>query len=314
MLSTNLQPRSANRARFPGALLVAAAAMLLLPGSGRTEARTMHDRDFWVALRSSGFALPSGESALPLALEAAALLASTDPQLRDEVAYQAIETWVYREQRLNAAELERLRIILSANARHGLGEETGDGLFLRSFSLLGLAVLAAEDLKRPFLDARQFDGLLELATAELANERDLRGYVPGKGWGHATAHCADLLKFLARSHWLRPEQQSRIVNAIAERLRSGGLVFVWGEDARLAAALTSVGTRADADPAPFMLWFQRLGEEHAALWRGTFEPARYVPVRAQLNALSALAADLDVDSSTGGTIRAALRSLRAEAQ
>jgi hypothetical protein len=312
-LSTNLQPRPANRARFPGALLLAAAAMLFLPGS-RAEARTMHDRDFWAALRSSGFSLPSGESALPLALEAAALLGSTDLELRDDIAYQAIETWVYREQRLNAAELEQLRIILSTNARHGLGEETGDGLFLRSFSLLALAVLAAQDLKRPFLDARQFDGLLELATAELESERDLRGYVPGKGWGHATAHCADLLKFLARSHRLRPEQQSRIVNAIAERLRSAGVVFVWGEDARLAAALTSVATRADADPVPFTLWFQRLREEHAALWRGTFEPARYVPVRAQLNALSALAADLDVDSSPGGTIRAALRSLRAEAQ
>jgi len=52
MLSRNLQPRSANRARFPGALLVVAAAMLLLPGSGRTEARTMHDRDFRAQLNA----------------------------------------------------------------------------------------------------------------------------------------------------------------------------------------------------------------------------------------------------------------------
>ena len=74
----------------------------------------------------------------------------------------------------------------SANARRGLGEEASDGLFLRSFSLLALSVLAAEDLRRPFLDAQQLDALLELAVAELAGERDLRGYVPGKGWGHAT--------------------------------------------------------------------------------------------------------------------------------
>ncbi len=297
-----------------GAPGLAIAAVLAGFGSGSIGARSTHDRDFWASLRTADFRLPPEESALPLALEAAALLGSTDPELRDDIAYEAIETWVHREHRLNAAELDRLRIVLSANARRGLGDGESDGLFLRSFSLLALAVLAAEDLKRPFLDSQQFDGLIDLGIIELANERDLRGYVPGKGWGHATAHCADLLKFLARSHWLRAEQQTRIVNAIAERLRSAGLVFVWGEDARLAAALNSVASRADADPAPFLVWFKRLNEEHAALWSGQFDSVRYVPVRTQLNALSAFAADLDTDSGPGGTIRAAVRSLRAEAQ
>lgn len=297
-------------------LILATAALLALLAPGCTEARATHDRNFWMTLRSSGFRLPPGEPALPLALEAAALLGSTDSELRDDIAYEALETWVYREQRLNSAELGRLRMVLSANARQGLGEETGDGLFLRSFSLLALALLAAEDLKRPFLDKQQFDALLDLAVTELASERDLRGYVAGKGWGHATAHCADLMKFLARNHWLHPEQQSRIVDAVAGRLRSAGLVFVWGEDARLAAALSSVAQRPDADPAPFLAWFQRLRAEHEALWSGPLEPARYLPVRAQLNALNALAADLDVESAPPpvGTIRAGLRSLRAEAQ
>jgi Protein of unknown function (DUF2785) len=297
-------------------LILASAVLLALPANGWSEARTTHDRDFWVALRSSGFKLPPGEPALPLALEAAGLLGSTDSELRDDIAYEALETWVYRKELLNPTELGRLRMALSANARQGLGETTGDGLFLRSFSLLALALLAAEDLKRPFLDAQQFDALLDLAVAELASERDLRGYVAGKGWGHATAHCADLVKFLARNHWLHADQQSRLVEAIAGRLRSAGLVFVWGEDARLAAALSSVAQRPGADPAPFLAWFERLREEHAALWKGPLQPARYVPVRAQLNALSALAADLDIESAPppAGAIRAGLRSLHAEAQ
>ena len=287
---------------------------MVFAGARADAQSAVHDRAFWVGLRSAGFRLPQGASALPLALEAASLLASTDPELRDDVAYEAIETWVYREQRLNAAELNQLRATLSANATRGLGEAPGDGLFLRSFSTLALAVLAAEDLKRPFLDSRQFDGLVDLGIEELGGERDLRGFVPGKGWGHATAHCADLLKFLARSHWLRPEQQSRMINAIAERLRSAGQVFVWGEDARLAAALTAIAGRSDADPGPFLAWFKRLGAEHAALWSGAFEPGRYVPVRAQLNTLAALAADLEATSGSQVGIRSALRSLRAEAQ
>ena len=306
-----MRDRAARARRAMSALLVAG---LVACGGARTEAQTVHDRAFWVSLHAAGFALPAGESALPLALEAAALLGSTDPELRDGIAYEALATWVYGEQRLDAAELNQLRTTLTSNARRGLGEAMGDGLFLRSFSVLALAVLAAEDLKSPFLDSQQFDGLVELAIDELANERDLRGYVPGKGWGHATAHCADLVKFLARSHRLRPEQQSRMVNAIAERLRSAGLVFVWGEDARLAAALTALAARSDADPAAFLAWFKRLGAEHAALWSGAFDPVRYVPVRAQLNALAALAADLNTPTGPAASIRAALLSLRAEAQ
>lgn len=295
-------------------LLAAAALLLVHDGSRALEEPTVHDRAFWVVLREDGFKVPKGESPARLALEAAALLGSTDPELRDAIAYEAIETWVYREQRLDAAELERLRLTLLSNARHGLGAGISDELFGRSFSTLGLAVIAAEDLKKPFLDAQRFDELVALGVDALASERDLRGYVPGKGWGHATAHCADLLKFLARSHWLRPEQQRLIVDAIAGRLRSAGQVFVWGEDERLAAALTSIASRSDADPVPFSVWFKRLSAEHTALWSGQFDPVRYVPVRAQLNALSALAADLDGASGPGAAINKLVRALRAETQ
>jgi uncharacterized protein DUF2785 len=295
-------------------LLAPIVVLLLSVGTSVCAAQPPHDRAFWVALRASGFTVPQDVAVLPLALEAAALLASTDPELRDDIAYSAIESWVYRQQRLDRHELERLRTTLAGNARRGLGDGPNDGLFLRSFSLLALAVLAAEDMKRPFLGPQHFEDLIDIAINELAHERDLRGYVPGKGWGHATAHCADLLKFLARSERLLAQQQPRMVNAIAGRLRSAGLVFVWGEDARLATALSAIATRADADPAPFIEWCKRLEEEQAALWSGPFEPAHYVLVRAQLNALNALTADLDLSPASAGPVRAALRSLHAAAQ
>lgn len=294
-----------------GLSFIALLALLLAPLGGATA----HDKSYWQALRADRFKLRADEPVRPLVLEAAALLGSTDPELRDGVAYEAIVAWVYEDPRLEAAALEQLRITLVANARRGLGEPESDGLFLRSFSTLALSVLAATDLKRPFLSQPQFDELLDLAIAELTGERDLRGYVAGKGWGHATAHAADLLKFLARSHSLRAEQQPRIVEAVAERLRSAGQVFVWGEDARLAAALTSLARRRDADPAPFVAWFKRLGEDHEAVWSGPFDPSRYVAVRAQLNALSALGADLTADTGVeAAAIRTALQTLRSRAQ
>lgn len=300
--------------RLPLAAFGVALLALGASDSWGDRGTQVHDEAFWMALRADEFRRPPGDPVLPLALEAAALLGSTDPELRDGVAYEALATWIYKDQRLNASELEQLRVLLTAHARRGLGEAGGDELFLRSFSILALSLLAAEDLRKPFLSAEQFDSLVDLGTDELARERDLRGYVSGKGWGHATAHCADLLKFLSRSQRLRTDQQARIVGAIAGRLRSAGQVFVWGEDARLAAALISVARRPDADPAPFEAWFARLREEYTGVWTGPFDPVRYVPVRAQLNALSEFAANLDVDTGPGASIRTALRSLRVATQ
>ena len=308
------------RARNASAPLAFVLLAVLLPFdcAFAVDLQGKHDKAFWIALRADHFKVPQAASVLPLALEATELLGSTDSELRDGVGYEALVTWIYQDQRLDAGELDRLREKLSPNAKSGLGDSDNDGLFLRSFSILALSVLAAEDLKRPFLDSQRFDALVDLGIEELQRERDLRGYVSGKGWGHATAHAADLLKFLSRSQRLKPDQQARIVNAIAGRLQSAGQVFVWGEDARLAAALTSLAKRRDADPAPFVAWFTRLKQENETLFEDPFDPARYVPVRAQLNALNALAANLEAnretDPAAGADILKALRALRAVAQ
>jgi hypothetical protein len=272
-----------------------------------------HGPAYWRSLKQQDFRLPAETPLLPLAIEATELLGSTDPELRDEIGYDSFVAWVYRDQRLAPAELNRLRVILVRNAAHGLGQIEDDSLFLRSFSVLVLSVFAAQDLKVPFLDATGFGDLVELGVHSLTDERDLRGYVLNKGWGHATAHCADLLRFLARSPRLSREQQALIVEAIARRLQTAGQVFTWGEDARLAHTLAALAHRADADPIPFNAWFSGMQQQHARVWSGKFDPSLYVRERAQLNTLSELAADLESDTTGGGTqdIRAALRALRA---
>jgi hypothetical protein len=90
------------------------------------------------------------------------------------------------------------------------------------------------------LEATVMLGSTDPEVRDSARERDLRGYIVGKGWGHATAHSADLLKFLGRSSRLNTAQQARLVESISGRLRFAGQVFVWGEDARLAAASVRV--------------------------------------------------------------------------
>ena len=293
---------------------LAVAAVLIGPMAVARADTASHGPAYWRSLKQHDFKLPPGTRVLPLAIEATELLGSTDPELRDEIAYESFVAWIYRDQRLAPDELNRLRVILMRNAVYRLGHIEDDSLFLRSFSILVLSVLAAQDLRVPFLDAMGFDDLLDLGAHSLTDERDLRGYVLHKGWGHATAHCADLLKFLARSPRLSRKQQALIVEVIARRLQTARQVFTWGEDARLAYALAALAHRADADPSPFNAWFRDVQQQHARVWSGKFEPDLYVRERAQLNTLSELMADLEADTTDGGAqdIRAALRALRAD--
>jgi hypothetical protein len=285
--------------------LAAVALLLASPAAGSPPA---HDRAFWTSLAAKDFAVPEGESAGALALEVAGLLSSPDPALGDGVAFEARARWVWRDGLVPAADLETLRLRLQGNLEQGLGESGGDQAYGRSFSALGLSILAAADLRRPWMTPEAFDGLLGAATRYLAAEKDLRGFVPGGGWVHATAHTADVLKFLARSPRLTPAGQARIVTAVASRLRTAGVVLAWGEDERLAQALLSLAGRKDLDPKPFEAWLAALAAENTALWKNgpSIEPAAFISVRAQKQALVHLAALLAREEAPPEALRKAL--------
>ena len=250
-----------------------------------------HDPSFWKTIKDQNFAVPSHESTSALALEIADLATSTDPSLRDSCGYETLVAWIYRDNLFAGEELEALRAkLLPAMIAH-IGESDNDTVFGRSFSALYMSILAAQDLRKPFLSPAAFKETLDTALRCYAEEKDLRGYVPVKGWAHATAHVADLLKFLARSRHLSVEDEKRIVGGVSQRCRSAHLVFTWGEDARMAAALLSVVDRKDFDAAPFEAWFQALMTEHEKLWKSpAIDADTYASVRVQANVLAHLAA------------------------
>jgi hypothetical protein len=235
--------------------------------------------------------VPEHQSVDALVLEIADLAAETDPTLRDDCGYEILAAWIYRDNLLSGEQLEALRRkLLPAMVSH-IGEPENDTIFGRSFSALYLSILAAQDLRKSFLSAAAFKETLDTALRCYAGEKDLRGYVPQKGWAHATAHVADLLKFLARNPQLSLEDQKRIVIGVSERCRTAPSVFVWGEDARMAAALLSIVDRKDFDTSTFDEWFKGLIAEHKKLWTAPdINTAAYVSVRTQANVLAHLAA------------------------
>jgi hypothetical protein len=242
------------------ALIVVSATALA------AEQTPTHDEAFWRKLAADQFAVPEGASPGDLLVEASPLLGSPDSTLRDGVAYEAAAEWILRKKIVEPAGLRRLLALWTPNLKSGVGESGDDRILLRSFSALELSVLAARDVQAPHLEPAELKGLVDAALAYLAAERDLRGYDAKKGWMHATAHTADLLKFLARNPRVTAADAARILDGIGAKVRDAGIVFAWGEDERLASAVLAVVRRGDIDAAAWTGFLDGLASSAKGLW------------------------------------------------
>ena len=225
------------------------------------------EKSSWLEIRQKQFRPPEGQNLAALTEELLGYLGSTEPELRDTIGYETFATWL-GEGLYSPDELRAYSLRLQLNLQEGLGEPESDSLFLRAFSVLCLAEIIESDNQRPFLDADEVRNILSKGLAYLEAEADPRGYVPGKGWGHALAHTADLLFVLARSPHLHADDLARILNGIAERLvTSTHWLYVHGEDDRLARAVMTVFERDLLDAKTLQAWLAALTSPLEQGWK-----------------------------------------------
>ncbi len=236
----------------------ALAAVVLTPHRAAAAQASPRPVGFWTAIIDRDYAVPTGETPLALLLELGGHFGDRDPILRDRCGYGITARWVVREKRLTPPDLQRL----ASAWMDGLGAASdpagGDPVLRRSFSALGLSLVAAADLEARALDAPTRDALLTRACAQLRENTDRRGFEPGLGWVHVTAHTADLVKFLARHPGLTAAHQGLVLEALATVVFASP-VFVWGEDERLSRAAASVLRRDDAADPAVGAFLDRLG-------------------------------------------------------
>jgi uncharacterized protein DUF2785 len=240
--------------------------LLAISASAAAQPASPRGRDEWVALAKNGFALPQGARAIDVLIELNPLLASTDPVLRDDVAYSAAERWIVRDPRLKPAELKQLHALWSRNLDDGLGTTGGDSVFKRSFSMLCLSLIAQRDLAAPFLEAAEVEGFFDRTLSYFREERDVRGFDAAHGWMHTVAHTADTLKFLVRNPRLTGRRATDLLGAVRAKVESADTVFAWGENDRLALALQSAVRRDDTDGAAVEEWVAFWVDQYKALW------------------------------------------------
>lgn len=230
------------------------------------------DKQFWFDIRDNKYALPEGYSLSELTEELFSYIGSTDPELRDAVAYETFANWLDQDQYT----LEMIRPYiprLVINLQNGLGEQESDTVFTRAFSILFLAEIIHHDNQDPFLEKDDVQSILAKGLAYLRDEQDQRGYVPEKGWAHALAHTADLLYVLASNRFIARAELEQILNAIVEKLTTPtDWAHPYGEDDRLVQAVLGAIQRKLLDEFFYKQWLNSFifSEGRKRPWKGSF--------------------------------------------
>lgn len=228
------------------------------------------DKQFWVSIAQNDYQLPQEHTLAELTRTLFSYLSSTDPELRDDIAYTVYANWLKHELYTKEELREHVQELL-ANLEKGIGETETDSVFLRAFSILLLAEIVHNDNKKPLLDEDQIRSILARGLWYLIAERDSRGHIPVKGWAHALAHTADLMLVLGRNRHLNGKDLRRILDAMAEKIvHATEYIYVHGEDERLASAIAEI-LRRDLIPADEVeTWSKIFTAPDDQDWKGVY--------------------------------------------
>ena len=253
MRSRACAPRHRGAARWLAGLAVCtglalgAAAQGACPPAGTTKASLQ-------ALQADEWRVADDSRRQALALGLLDCLAAPDPELRDDLAFEAISHWI-RGKQVAAPTLQSMRVALLAQLQADPLDTDG---FRRPFAALTLAEVARADRVEPFLSAPQRAELVGAATAYVASVRDYRGFDAKEGWRHGVAHGADLLLQLSVNPALDRDQLAAILAAIATQVMPAGHFYIYGEGDRLMTPLFYIGRRDVFTADEWSAWFAGL--------------------------------------------------------
>lgn len=231
---------------------------------------------FWRSVIAADYAVPAGMTAQSLLPRLMTNLGSTDPTLRDEITYDVFTEWMYREGFFTPDDMRAIGEQMVHNLFIGLGETETDTVFLRTFSILILTKVVEFDHLRKFMSPAEIKGWLDRVLEYFLTERDVRGFVPVRGWAHSIAHTADALEAFALSPYIQTPELERILNAVTDRLAVQiNAVNITLEDERLAHAVMVALKRNVLDLSFLEQWIERtahpIGDQRWYAKENTFQ-------------------------------------------
>ena len=212
---------------------------------------------FWEQVKANGLKVPGDRPLTDLTTELTAMLGDPDPAVRDGIAYPTLTAWITNGVYDNL--LDGLGDGMAAGLIVGLGQDDSDTVFRRSFSVLVLAECIERDNRAHLVSPGTMVRWGDRVASWFVRERDLRGFVPGKGWAHAVAHGADAIAALAASEAMGRLELTVLLDVLADRLLlPTEYHLVHGEPDRLARATMRVLRRDLVSLEVLEPWLARL--------------------------------------------------------
>lgn len=167
-----------------------------------------------------------------------AYIGSTDSVLRDQLIYSSFCQLSLDNQIEHELYIELAKYVVSNDFLfYGIGEYETDTVFTRSFTTLLLAVILYKDNREDFLPQSMVDKIKENMILYINTERDIRGYVPNKGWAHSIAHAADVFDELAKNKKISQESAIDLLKSLWTKIYVHQSVYVHDEDERIITAI-----------------------------------------------------------------------------
>jgi len=241
--------------RTAAASLSLAGILLASTAFGQTCPPAAMSREQLLELKAHEFELPDAARRQALALDLVPCLGSTDPTLRDGIAFEALAAWM-RGKQLSAATVGTIRDRLLSQLAPGNPDPAG---VQRPFAVLTLAEVARVDRVEPFMTDQQLQQLVDAGTRYLQSVRDYRGFDAREGWRHGVAHSSDLMLQLAVNPRTTKAQLDQMLAAIATQVAPPGEhSYIYGEGDRLAQAVFYIAKRKLHTADEWRKWFEQV--------------------------------------------------------
>ncbi|MGE7694598.1 DUF2785 domain-containing protein [Lysinibacillus sp. NPDC094177] len=161
-------------------------------------------------------------------------IGSLNSELRDNLIYGSFYELIREKNLLEHSLLtELLEECLNNLLCKGIEESESDLVFTRTFTSLLIALILFRDNTDDFLSQQKIADCKDKVLAYLAAEKDVRGYVPVKGWAHSVAHMADAIDELVKNPKLNKASYSEIVIALWNAISQENYAFIHNEDERI---------------------------------------------------------------------------------
>lgn len=161
-------------------------------------------------------------------------IGSSDGELRDQLIYSWFYHLIINKNLLDQDLLkELLEVALKDLLLKGIGDKDTDTVFTRSFTTLLIALILSRDNEDDFLSQDVILQVKNKIVDYINLEKDLRGYIPYKGWAHSVAHVADTLDELIKSKKVDEKYFGEILNALWDKVLVSTTVYIHEEEERI---------------------------------------------------------------------------------